>query len=102
VPEGPIVPGLERSSVGSRITVRRDKCRSVQDLTLDEFFRRSVFRIDEDNVFGVASWSVYGEDNEGFFEKFAGPVNGAFLEEDELSRAEFERRVVSEEEARST
>jgi hypothetical protein len=45
---------------------------------------------------------VDGEDDEGFFEKFAGSVNGAFLEEDELTWAEFEWRIIGEEEARAS
>jgi hypothetical protein len=64
---------------------------------LDEGVGRSVGGVYEVNVVGISAWSVNGEDDEGLFENFGGAVDGALLEEDELSRTSFEGRCFAEE-----
>ena len=64
---------------------------------MDEGIGGSVGGIDEVNVGGIAAWSVNGEDDEGLFENPWSAVDGALLEEDELSGTGFEGRSFAEE-----
>ena len=55
----------------------------------DEGVGGSVFGIDEDDVFGIASWGVDGEEDDRAFEEVRHCVNRVALEEEKVAGREF-------------